>query len=341
MNKENFLISVIVPIYNIEDYLSKCLSSISEQSLNNNLYEVILVDDKSTDNSPQIIDDFCKNNNNFKVITNRKRMGIGPSRNVGINKSKGEFLFFIDGDDYIASQTLETMLSIAQSKEADLVTSGFNRVDKNGEIKFSQNDYSSMNNDKEDILCGFFSNQISSTAWGKLYKKSLFTNNRINYPAGIHEDIGVTFKLFWFANKVYKIEQNFYYWVERETSTTASMTNDHIKGWLKGINLQIKFTQQLPDKKTRETLRSSIDQGFLVAISLLLDRIINIKGIEPEARKSLYSYLYKRINSFPNSKAIIKTNENNFPLLYKFFDSFSLIHNNKKAMVIFESNFED
>ena len=339
MNKERPLISVIIPIFNIDRYISKCLLSVSEQSLNNNLFEVILVDDNSTDNSPQIINHFCKNKTNFKSITNQRQLGIGPARNVGIRESKGQFLFFIDGDDYIAERALEVMLSIAQSTKADIVTSGFNRVNKDGEIKFSRNDYLSMSDYKEDMLCEFFSQQLTSTAWGKLYKKSLFIDNDIIYPAGIHEDISVTFKLFWFANKIHKVSENLYYWVERDTSTTALMTNDHIAGLLNGINLQIKFIEQIQDFKSKKRLSSSINQGYLSAISYLLKGIKQIKRNEPKTREGLYLYLYQQIDSFPNAREIIKTNEEDFPIVYNFFIGFSTTKDKIEAMVNFESSY--
>ncbi|MCB2202848.1 glycosyltransferase family 2 protein [bacterium] len=331
-------ISVVIPIYNVKDYLKKCLLSVSEQSLNNSLYEVILVDDKSTDISPQIIDQFRLKNNNFVVVSNKVTTGIGPARNAGIKISRGEYLFFIDGDDYIAPKTLETMLSIAESEKAEIVTTGFHRVTINENFHYTCNDYLTMGNDKEAILCGFFSNQLTSTAWGKLYKKSLFTKNNITYPEGIHEDIGVTFLLFWFANKIFRLNKNFYSWVERKESTTAKISKDHISGWFNGLYLQIEFVQKLNNSFNKEKLISSINQGFLNAASTILDRIITIKTDTSKARRSLYTNLFDQIKLFPNSATVVQSNKSRYYNIYHLYNSFIENKNSNDAMKMFEKN---
>jgi CDP-glycerol glycerophosphotransferase len=333
-------ISVIIPIYNIENYLNKCLSSIANQSLQNSLYEVILIDDCSTDNSHDILTKFQKKYGNFKIILNKKRKGIGPSRNVGIAASKGDYLFFIDGDDFIEKETLEVLLSTAEKEKSDIVTSGFHRITKNGEIRFSKNDYLLMATDKEEMLCEFFSNQLSSTAWGKLYNKELFINNNIKYPKGIHEDIGVTFKLFWFANKISRIDQYFYYWVERDASTTALMTKNHISGWFNAISIQKAFVSKNKEILTKQKLLSAVNQGFLVASNLLLERIKKIESEDIESRKSLYDYLFKKIKSFPSSKLIITSNEDKYLDLNRFYKIYCNNYNKYKAMIIYESNLQ-
>lgn len=123
------LISVILPIYNIERYLERCLNSVVSQTYKN--LEIVLVDDGSTDNCPQLCEKWSKNDVRFKVI-HKGNAGLGMARNTGIEYANGEYICFFDSDDYIHPQTIEKAFETARREQADVVLFGFNRIDSNG-----------------------------------------------------------------------------------------------------------------------------------------------------------------------------------------------------------------
>ena len=121
----NPLISIVIPVYNVEKYLSRCIDSVINQTYKN--IEIILVDDDSPDNCPKICDDYAKKDKRIKVF-HKENGGVSFARNIGINESKGEWITFIDSDDWVEKDYCETMLKIAQKNNADYVCCGYNRV---------------------------------------------------------------------------------------------------------------------------------------------------------------------------------------------------------------------
>ena len=117
MDKEQPLISVIVPVYNVEKYLKKCVNSITSQTYEN--LEILLVDDGSTDSSGQICNEFEKNDARIKVI-HKKNGGLSDARNAGLDRAKGQYYAFIDSDDYIQDNTIEIMLNAVKKNKSEI-----------------------------------------------------------------------------------------------------------------------------------------------------------------------------------------------------------------------------
>ncbi len=167
----NDLISIIVPIYNVEKYLAKCIDSIISQTYNN--LEIILVDDGSTDTSPKICDDYQKKDNRIKVI-HKKNGGVSSARNLGLINSTGEYIGFIDPDDYIEPNMYECLLNTLKSENTQISMCGYNEI-KNNKIDktiiYSQKTISS-----EKLLKDIFDTTCMGVVWNKLFKRSLFIN---------------------------------------------------------------------------------------------------------------------------------------------------------------------
>lgn len=132
MKKQEDLISVIVPVYKVEKYLHRCVDSIINQTYKN--LEIILVDDGSPDNCPKICDEYAQKDQRIKVI-HKKNAGISEARNAGLEIAQGEFVAFVDSDDYIDSTMYEKMLLLAQKEKNDLVLCGFKKVSEDGKIE--------------------------------------------------------------------------------------------------------------------------------------------------------------------------------------------------------------
>ena len=128
------LVTVVLPVYNVEQYLDRCINSVVNQTYKN--LEIILVDDESPDNCPKMCDEWAKMDSRIKVI-HKKNQGLGYARNTGIDNATGEYIYFVDSDDYIALDTIELAYKAAVENNADIVTFGYNQVDSNGNIQKS------------------------------------------------------------------------------------------------------------------------------------------------------------------------------------------------------------
>lgn len=203
------MVSVIVPIYNVEKYVKKCLDSLATQTLED--VEFILIDDGSTDNSGKIADQYSSDPR-FRIFHTENR-GLSAARNYGIDQSHGEYLMFVDGDDWVEAGFCEIPYNAAVENNADLVMfRAFN--EKHGKIKSykpKQNELSRIIEFPEAIKIG------GNAAWNKLYKKGLFQD--VRYPERrVYEDIATTHKLEHKANRIMSIPNRLYCHVYREES---------------------------------------------------------------------------------------------------------------------------
>jgi glycosyltransferase involved in cell wall biosynthesis len=208
-------ISIIIPIYNVEKYLYRCLNSVLSQTFIN--YECILIDDGSTDLSSAICDEYVKKDNRFRVI-HQKNMGQAKVRFEGLRQTSGSFIFFIDSDDWIEPDALELLYKKQRETDADIIVGGFRS------IYFSQMEshiYPSKD-DNESYITYFLLNRCNSL-WGKLYKKSLFYSY-IEPQQNIGEDAIVNIQIFsqLSQNKLNSVSKIIYNYDRRTTSSILS-----------------------------------------------------------------------------------------------------------------------
>ena len=155
------LVSIIITVYNVEDYLCECLDSILNQSYKN--FEIIIVDDGSTDKSPQICDEYAAKNNNIRVI-HQNNSGISVARNIGMKKAQGQWWMFIDSDDVIHPQMLEILFNIInQNQDCKIACCNSKRVYKKNQISFKF--YDNNNNVKKLSLNDYMDNEYWMTVW--------------------------------------------------------------------------------------------------------------------------------------------------------------------------------
>ena len=194
------LCSIIVPIYNVEALLPRCIDSLIGQQYQN--IEIILVNDGSTDSSEAICREYLNRDSRLKLI-NKKNGGLSSARNAGLKLSKGEYIFFVDSDDYVTSDFCSVGVDGFLNHSADVVIFGFNNifVDTNKVIKKHCRKSRVISN--EEALEGtLIDGYINSLAWNKAYKRELFDD--IRYPEGmVFEDVGTTYKIFDKANTIY------------------------------------------------------------------------------------------------------------------------------------------
>lgn len=214
--KESELVSIIIPVYNVEKYLSKCLDSVINQTYYN--LEIILVDDGSTDSSGKICDEYMHSDKRVKVV-HQKNGGLSNARNTGLNIFDGKYVTFIDSDDFVEQTYIERLYQIIQKSEADIAVVSFELFYEFQKIQTVKVDalevkeYSNI----EAIADMWYQKNINTSAWAKLYERKLFSD--IRYPDGmIYEDLGTTYKLFFASNKVAYSSEKLYYYLQRRDS---------------------------------------------------------------------------------------------------------------------------
>lgn len=208
------LISIIVPVYNVEKYLEKCVDSIIKQTYKN--IEIILVDDGAKDNSGKICDELKEKDNRIKVI-HKPNGGLSDARNAGLKIAKGEYIGFVDSDDYIAEDMFETLYNLNKENDSDISIVSYYEIYNGKVIGVRESDKLEILNRTEAIKELLVDAKIQSYAWNKLFKRELFENTE--FPTNKNfEDIATTLLLFEKANKVVLLENPKYYYVRRDDS---------------------------------------------------------------------------------------------------------------------------
>lgn len=271
-------VSIIVPIYNPGKHFEKLLNSIINQSLSPNEYEMIFIDDKSPDNSYQVLKTSEKKhpNHNIKIFRNKKSIGPGLSRNIGIKEAKGEYILFCDSDDYIDYNSLELMLNEADRTKADLLIASVSKIEPNGKVISQYHPFSQFE-DQTDKYKKLYALQIHSLViWNRLIRTDLLRNNNILFTDLWHEDVEVMLRIFSVARNIVDLKAYLYFYVQQENSIMAIKDEiKHIDGYLKSLDNAFAYidsdkNNNLPDKVRIE--HKII--GYTKAIEVLLRRIV-------------------------------------------------------------------
>ena len=215
------LLTVVIPVYNVEKYLNRCLKSILVQEWKN--YDIILVDDGSTDRSPQICDDYVKAYDFISVI-HKENGGLSEARNTGLSQAKGEYVYFPDSDDWLEPDTFIALAEALESQKFDIIS--FNREFVKGEedVIVSDSVETQVFDGKDAFVQMLKHSYITGFANDKVYRKSLFADHNIQFPIGkYYEDLGTNYKLFLSAKRVYATNQKYYhYLIDNPDSITQS-----------------------------------------------------------------------------------------------------------------------
>ncbi len=233
---EMIKISVIIPVYNVENYLARCLNSIVNQTYKN--LEIICINDGSKDNSLKIIEEYAKNDSRIKII-NQENKGIAATRNVGIENVTGEYFIFVDSDDYIELNTCEKLIkTIENNSDVDMIA--FQKYyDRNGEIiqcnHFRKSPFYQEMKDK--VFCfnekqnEFLKSIHAFHLWDRIYKTNFVKTNNLNFKIGLQcaEDNIFLIQLLTFNPKIMIIDEYFYYYVTRTISLSQINRMDYVK----------------------------------------------------------------------------------------------------------------
>ena len=301
----NDLVSIIVPIYKVEPYLRRCLDSIVNQTYTN--LEIILVDDGSPDNCPQICDEYAANDERIVVI-HKKNSGLSDARNVGLDIAKGEYISFVDSDDWVTNTYIEFLLKAITGNAAEIAIGNYIETTQtyvfnvNGE---KQPKYEILNSTSAVTKLWSKDKIIFVTAWGKLIKKELFKD--IRFPKGaIHEDEYTSYKLLYYANKSVFLNIPLYCYFQRKDSIIGKAKPSSIRSLKANVERYFFFKGHQEAEVTKLCL-STLCWDLLYAYSQLkqgrqIQGFTNAKEVHDLFRRIQKDYC-----------------DSDFPLLSKFF----------------------
>lgn len=212
----NDLISIIVPVYKVEEYLDKCIESIVNQTYTN--LEIILVDDGSPDNCPKMCDKWAEKDNRIKVI-HKENGGLSDARNAGLSVATGDFIAFVDSDDYIESDMYEKLLSVIINTSSDISVCNLRYVYVNESTALCNKINTELITEytTEEAMSALIDDKIRQVVWNKLYRTEIIKD--VNFDVGkYHEDEFWSYKAIGSANKIATIDYTGYNYLQRSGS---------------------------------------------------------------------------------------------------------------------------
>ncbi len=291
-------VSIIVPVYNVEKYIEKCLNSLVKQTMED--IEIIIVNDGSKDNSINVINKFIKQYPEKIQYLEKKNGGLSDARNYGLPYAKGEYIAFLDSDDYVEEDMYEKMYKLAKKENSDMVECDFIWEYPNKQ----KEDIGQIYTNKKQML-----EKVRVVAWNKLIKTNIVIENKITFPKGYrYEDVEFTYKLVPYLNRVSFLKKPCVHYVQRENSIsnlqnerTKEIFNvlDHVLDFYKKNNIYDEYKEELEYIYTR----------YLLCSSLL--RMVKIKN--KKIKNKLLEETWEKLNyNFPNWKRnrILNQNKN-------------------------------
>lgn len=284
---EKDLISIIIPVYNVEKYLSRCLDSVTTQTYTN--LEIILVDDGSTDNCGKICEEYVQKDGRIKVI-HKENGGLSDARNVGIQQATGKYITFIDSDDDVANEYIEYMYELLSKNNTKMSIATYTVVSKEKKINAGEGYTEKVLTTEECLDRMLCEEGFSISACAKLYKKELF--DKVKFPVGkLNEDNGTTYKLILQCEKIAYGNKSVYNYYKREDSITTSKFN------LRKMDL-IELTDEMCNEIDNKypTLKNSTDKKRVTSRFSILRQILVGKMDEEQKIKvkEIEKYLKQR-----------------------------------------------
>lgn len=270
-------ISIIVPVYNTERFVSKCIESILGQSFED--FELILIDDGSTDQSGDICDKYATKDSRVKAI-HQKNRGVSAARNRGLDVAQGNYLYFVDSDDYLESNALEIIYPYFFDSDIDMVCFGFQYRDENSNL-IRLNEYTQKVLIREELIEEFFKspNRLNGSCWNKIFRKEKISALRFDETVSYSEDWIFLFEAIYCCRQGITIPYCLYNVIEREDSITRKNVIDGMYNIVLGF--ERVFRKVIKTDKSLESL----------ALNKLLDSILlYIRFIKEEAKSKNISY---------------------------------------------------
>ena len=292
MKESEYQISVVIPVYNVEDFVAECLDSLLNQELKQDLkIQVILLDDASTDNSTQIAMNYAERYQHVQYKRHKQNLGLSEARNTGLKYCLGEYVFFLDGDDYVSVSCLDQLYAKAIETKAELVVGGFAQV-ANEKIKYVRKFDDDL--DHSEYFDRVLSSRLPNVAWGQLIKKSILDNAGFKWVPGVlHEDVYTSLELINLASKIEFVNGHLVFWRIREHSIGQTISKRTIHDYLGAFKHRQKYMYRmnlLPEKI------ELFEEGLNKCLANILTRISQAKGKKVQLTMYLFFLIIKLFN---------------------------------------------
>lgn len=279
------LLSIVVPIYNVEKYLEECLDSLVIQDLD--LFEILCINDGSTDKSFEILKKYQLKYPDIIKVYDKENGGLADTRNFGIEKATGQYIGFIDSDDWVSKDMFSKLIDGMIKNDADIGICDYEEIYENEKKYISDSaEYKLL---YESLVCN------------KVFKKTLFTENQINFPVGLwYEDNAVTYKLLFVAKKIYKInESKYFYRRTREGSIMNSQKSKKIYDMWEVSSILYDFFKE---KELDNTIKEQIEYIFIRnTMFRQIPKIIKFESINIFKAQKMINENFNNLESkFPN-----------------------------------------
>ena len=300
-------VSIIIAAYNIQDYIMRCMKSVINQTFEN--IEIIVVNDGSTDNTLRILEQLEKHDDRIRVIT-QKNKGLMEARKTGLRYSTGEYLLFIDGDDWLELDCIEKLYNSAIEQNVDILIYNFFRCYDNSRklgLGFNYKDNNIILNPLKSLFIG----NISPSIWTKFIRKEFIENNNVQFPEDISfaEDLATVSSLFIFKPKIGVLSESLYNYYQREDSITKQVSPKILE-----VNKAILFIKdQLIKNKIYDEYKSEFDR--MIYFHLFLQRFLTATKIQ-DIHKKVYKQ-YKQHNIITKNNKYINELIDNQPISLK------------------------
>lgn len=301
--EDNELISIIVPVYNVEKYIEKCINSLINQTYSN--IEIILVDDGSTDSSGKICDTYLNKEKRIKVI-HKKNEGLGLTRNVGIDNANGKYLVFVDSDDFVHEELIENLYITLKENNADTCYCGFFEYYSDDKILEKKAFYDNKLFQNKEIIDKIFlemiatlpngkiDSRVSMSVWHGMYSKKIISDNKIYFPSEreyISEDIIFHMEYLQKARKVFFISKSLYYYRQNNISSlTHKYNKDEFYKHKKVID---KVYNNLLTFLKKDTFECRCDRYILGRLRACL------------TKATIYNHEHKEFNLYEHVKVLV------------------------------------
>lgn len=305
---EKAKISVIIPVYNVESYIERCLESVMNQSLSD--IEIICIDDKSEDNSLHIIKQYCQTDKRIKCLCNEINKGLSYARNLGIRTATGKYVFLLDSDDAMTMGALEKLYNIAESSKCQMVffdfVNKYESVQLHNKLKYKDRDRTNLNGEWRgaDLFVKMVEDSdMQPQAWVKLYSRDFLLCKKLFFQDGmLHEDIPYAVKAMFRAERIYFTGEKLYEWWHRESSiTTTGITTAHIEGRIKGILEIIEFSNHI---KATQKEQTAIEKYVISLIDVTKQKLRLLGNSEDIFKNNLKYRLLSDMMLYPKDKRI-------------------------------------
>lgn len=299
----NKLVTVVIPVFNVEKYLSICLDSVISQTYKE--LEIIIVNDGSTDGCAQICNEYEKKDNRISVI-HQTNGGQGKARNVALNSCRGDYIAFLDSDDCWDKKHIETLMNIIRRNDADIAICSYNHVDEYGNIlggaprsTIKEKKYSGV----EAMEVALYWNEFGVAPWAKLYKKSVWNNVRFKEDR-IYEDLGTTYLVYFNAKSVVYINERLMSYRIRKNSDIHQSFNIRKARIMDSADEIMDFCMNSSPRSIRAAESRELASASFIYFRIPNDELERYKQVEERCRYIIKKY---RINVMFDAKARKKT----------------------------------